>query len=110
MAATGTAQLLPGRSGAASFALHNSNPFGAVFDQVDPGATVVSDNASLCASDYVSIAQTLPYTFSPAVTVSPGGTSGAQSVPNIVKLAANAPSACQGVTFTVTMTLSGQSS
>ncbi len=110
VAAAGTAQLLPGRTGAASFTLDNSNAFGAAFDQVAPGATVVSDNTGLCASSYISIAQTLPYTFSPAVTVSPGGTSGNQSVPNIVKLAPNAPSACQGVTFTVTLTLSGQSS
>ncbi len=104
------AELLPGLTGAAYFVLHNANSFRAVFDQVAPGATVVSDNTALCASSYASIAQTLPYSFSPAVTVSPGGTSGTQSIPDIVKLAPDAPSACQGVTFTVTLSLSGQSS
>jgi hypothetical protein len=109
-ATTGTADLLPGRAGAAYFTLHNIDSSGDTFDQVAPGATVVSDNTSLCPSDFVSIAQTLPYTIPTAVTVSPGGTSGIQSIANLVKLAPNAPGTCQGVTFTVTLTLSGQSS
>jgi hypothetical protein len=109
-ARTGTADLLPGLAGAAYFVLHNTNSFRATFDQVAPGAAVVSNNTRLCASSYVSIARALPYRFSPAVTVSPGGTSGIQSIAGIVKLASNAPSTCQGVTFTVTLTLSGQSS
>jgi hypothetical protein len=110
IATTGTADLLPGRGGAAYFTLHNTDPIGATFDEVAPGATVVSDNTGLCASSYVSIAQTLPYSLPTAVTVSPGGTSGIQSIANLVKLAPNAPGTCQGVTFTVTLTLSGQSS
>jgi len=107
---TGSADLLPGRAGAASFTLHNPNSFGLTFDQVALGATVVSDNAELCGSDFVSIAPTLPFTLPTPVTVSPNGTSGTQFVPDLVKLASNAPSTCQGVTFTVTFTLSGQSS
>jgi hypothetical protein len=106
----GTADLLPGHAGAAHVVMHNANSFRAVFDQVAPGATVVSDNTDRCASSFASIAQTLPYTFSPAVAVSPGGTSGTQSIPNLVKLAPDAPSTCQGVIFTVTLTLSGESS
>ena len=107
---TGSADLLPGRAGAASFTLHNPNAFGLTFDQVALGATVVSDNAELCGSDFVSIAPTLPFTLPTPVTVRPDGTSGTQFVPDLVKLASNAPSTCQGVTFTVTFTLSGQSS
>jgi len=109
-ATTGNADLLPGRTGAAYFTLHNTASSSATFDQVVSGARVVSDNTGLCASSYVSIAQTLPYSFSPAVTVSPGGTSGVQSISNLVALAPNAPNTCQGVTFTVTFTLSGRSS
>ena len=108
--ATGTADLLPGRAGAVSFVLHNPNLFGATFGQVAPGATVVSDNTGLCPSSYVSIAQTLPYTMPTGVTVSPGGTSGTQSIANLVALAPNAPGSCQGVTFSVTLSVSGQSS
>ena len=110
VATTGTADLLPGGSGAVYFTLHNPNPYGATFDQVASGATVVSDNTQLCPSSNVSIAQTLPYTMPSAVTVSPGGTSGSQPIANLVMLSSNAPTTCQGVTFTVTLTLSGQSS
>ena len=109
-ATTGNADLLPGRAGAAYFTLHNTASSSPTFDQVVPGARAVSDNTGLCASSYVSLAQTLPYSFSPAITVSPGGTSGTQSIPALVKLAPNAPNTCQGVTFTVTFTLSGRSS
>jgi hypothetical protein len=109
-ATTGKADLLPGGTGAAHFTLHNTASSSATFEQVVSGARAVSDNTGLCASSYVSIAQTLPYSFSPAVTVSPGGTSGTQSIPALVKLAPNAPNTCQGVTFTVTFTLSGRSS
>ena len=109
-ATTGNADLLPGRTGAVYFTLHNAASSSATFDHVVSGARVVSDNTGLCASSYVSIAQTLPYSFSPAVRVSPGGTSGTQFIPALVKLAPNAPNTCQGVTFTVTFTLSGRSS
>lgn len=108
-ATTGAADLLPGRTGAASFTLHNANPFAATFDVVATGATVVSNNTGLCATANVSIAAALPYAFSPPLTVSAGGTSGTESIPGLVKLAATAPSSCQGVTFKVTLTLTGRS-
>jgi hypothetical protein len=109
-ATTGSADLLPGRAGTAYFTLHNTASSAATFDQVTSGATVVSDNTDRCASSYVSIAQTLPYTLPTAITVSPGGTSGVQSIADLVQLAPAAPGTCQGVTFTVTLTLSGPSS
>ncbi len=110
VATTGPADLLPGDAGAVYFTVHNANLFGATFSQVASGATVVSDNTGLCPSVDVSIAQALPYTFSPAITVSPGSTSGSQSISDFVDLAPDAPGSCQGVTFTVTLKLSGQSS
>ena len=107
---TGSADLLPGRAGAASFTLHNPNSFALTFDQVALGATVVSDNAELCPSDFVSIAPTLPFTLPTPVTVGPDGTSGTSPSRTWSSSPPNAPSTCQGVTFTVTFTLSGQSS
>lgn len=107
-AVSGTADLLPGGTGAATFTLTNTNKFGASFSKVATGATVVSNNTGACPSSNVSIAQTLPYTFSPAATVAANNTS-TQSIANLVALSASAPSTCQGVTFTVTLTLSGQS-
>jgi predicted ribosomally synthesized peptide with SipW-like signal peptide len=108
-ATTGAADLLPGGTGAAYFTLHNTNPFAANFNVVAAGAAVVSNNTGLCATSNVSIAPVLPHAFSPLVTVSAGGTSGTESIPGLVKLAANAPSSCQGVTFKVTLTLTGRS-
>ncbi len=108
-ATTGAADLLPGGTGAAYFTLHNPNAFAATFNAVAAGATVVSNNTGLCASANVSIAPALPHAFSPALTVSAGATTGTESIPGLVKLAANAPSSCQGVTFKVTLTLTGPS-
>ena len=108
-ATTGSADLLPGRSGAVSFALHNRSGSAATFDQIRSGAVVVSDNTDLCGSGYVSIAQELPFTLATPLTVGPGDTSGTQVIPSLVELAPNAPSSCQGVTFTVSFSLSGRS-
>ena len=58
----------------------------------------------------MSIAQTLPYAIPAEITVGPDATSGTQSIDNFVEIAPNAPSVCQGVTFTVTFTLTGVSS
>ena len=106
---SGTADLLPGGKGAVYFTLANNNTFGATFSQVAVGATVVSNNQSACPNSNVSIGQTLPYNFSPAVTVGANSTSGTLSIANLVALASSAPSACQGVTFNVTLTLEGAS-
>jgi hypothetical protein len=110
VATTGPADLLPGVAGTVYFTVQNTDSFGATFDQVGAGATVVSDNTALCPSSDASIAQTLPYAFSPAITVGAGATSGVESVAGLVQLAPDAPDTCQGVTFTVSLTLTGRSS
>ena len=108
-AATGTGVLHPGASGPAYFTLNNTNPFGATFNQVN-AATVVSNDTAHCASSNVSITPTsFPYTFSPAVTVSGNTTSGTLSIPGLVTLSSASPNGCEGVTFNVTLTLSGTS-
>jgi hypothetical protein len=110
-ATSGTADLVPGGTGAAYFTLKNiNNPFGVTFNTVT-AASVVSNNTGSCPSSNISIApSSLPYTFSPAVTVGASTTSGTESIPNLVKLSSSAPGTCQGVTFKVTLTLSGQQS
>jgi hypothetical protein len=106
-ATTGTADLLPGATGAAYFTLTNTNSFGATFNTVAVGATAVSQDTANCPSANISIAQTLPYPFSPPVTVSANTTSGSLTILNLVKLSPTAPTGCQGVKFAVTFTLSG---
>ena len=105
----GSADLLPGGTGAVYFTLHNTNSLSATFNQVAMGATVVSNDNSACPSGFLSIGQTLPYAFSPAVVVGANATSGIQSIADLVALANTAPSSCQNVTFTVTLTLEGKS-
>ena len=109
-ATTGNADLLPGLAGAVYFTMHDASSSSAIFQQVARGATVVSDKPGVCPSEDVSIAQTLPYAIPAEITVGPDATSGTQSIDNFVEIAPNAPSACQGVTFTVTFTLTGVSS
>jgi hypothetical protein len=108
-ASTGTADLFPGTNGAVYFTLTNSNKLSESFTSVT-SASVVSNDTVNCPNTNVSIAQTLPYAFSPSVTVGANSTSGTESIANLVTLSASAPNGCQGVSFTVTMTLSGQTS
>lgn len=109
-AQTGTSDLLPGRAGSVYFTVRNATSLGVTLDHVNPGATVVSDNADLCASSNVSIAPPLPYALPTAMSVGPNSASGTQSIADFVKLAPDAPGTCQGVTFTVNLILTGQSS
>jgi hypothetical protein len=106
---TGSPDLLPGGTGAAYFTLTNNNSFGATFNTVATGATVVSQNTAACPSSNVSIARPLPYVFSPSAAVGGSTTSAVESIPNLVQLASAAPTGCQGVKFTVTLTLKGMS-
>jgi hypothetical protein len=107
-AASGTADLLPGSSGKTYFTLTNHNSLGASFTQVI-AASVSSTSSGSCPGSNITF-PSFPYTFSPAVTVGAGlGTlSGTQSIAGLVTLSSSAPNACQGVTFTVSLTLSGQ--
>jgi hypothetical protein len=108
-AASANPDLLPGGTGSAYFTLTNPNPFPVSFNQLT-SATVASDNTANCPSANVTIAATLPYPISPSIVVGADTTSGTLSLPGLVKLSASAPSTCQGVTFTVTLTLSGATS
>jgi len=104
-AVTGTADLLPGGTGTASFKLQNGNSFGATYTSVR-NESVSSSNSSACPSSNIIVPST-PYSIS-SVAVNANSTSGTQTIP--VTLSASAPNGCQGITFTITLTLSGQSS
>jgi len=106
--ATGAAALFPGGTSAASFTLTNPNLVGDSFSTVAAGASIVSSSPSACPTSNLML-PTLPFTFSPAVRVGAKTTSAAQSIASFVMLSSSAPSACQGVTFTVTFTLLGTS-
>jgi hypothetical protein len=110
-ATTGTADLYPGQTqGDVYFTITNPNPYGVSFssytstgsftvDAGHPGCTVANSGVSIAPSGAVS----------PAVTAPASGTSGTQSIANIVTMASSSDNACQGASFDFQLTLSGTS-
>ena len=107
-AASGPADLLPGGTGSVYFTLANTNPVPVSFESVT-AASVVSGDPTACPSDELAIAPALPYALGQPLSVAAWATSGLESLAGFVELDASAPSGCQGVVFTVTLTLFGAS-
>lgn len=105
-AATPSNDLFPGRSGTVKFTLTNNNHFTANFSSVT-AATAASGAPSSCAASNIQIA-TLPYSV-PTISVAPGQTTGTQTINGLISMSSSAPSTCQGVGFTISLTLSGNS-
>lgn len=102
-AATGAADLYPGFTGGdVFFTVTNPNPYPVTFTSMTPGA-VTSSNPTGCPTTNLSVLSA----GSLNIPVGANTTSATQSIPNVVTLAAGAPDACQGVTFTIALTLSG---
>ena len=104
-AATGTADLYPGANGALYFTLNNTNPYPVTFTSLTPG-TVTSSDATNCPASNVTTNGATGL----SLAVGANATSGTLSVPGAVSMANGAPDGCQGVTFTVGVTLSGSQS
>ena len=105
-AATGAADLYPGFAGGdVHFTLTNPNPYPVTFTSMAPGA-ITSSNPGSCAASLVTV--------DPAsglgLTVGAGQTTGTQSIADVVALDASAPDGCQGVSFTIQLTLTGAQS
>lgn len=101
-AATGAASLYPGATdGDVSFTLTNTNPYPVQFTAMTPGAITSSNPA--CASSNITVAPATGL----ALNVGANATSGTLTIPNVVTMAFAAPDACQGVTFTIALTLTG---
>ena len=102
-AATGAADLYPGFTGGdVFFTVTNPNPYPVTFTSMTPG-TVTSSNPTGCATTNLSVLSASGL----SIAVGANTTSATQSIANVVTLAAGAPDACQGVTFTIALTLSG---
>lgn len=106
-AATAANDLFPGTSGTVRFTLKNTNSFTTNFTSVT-GASVTSGNPGGCPASNIIVA-TLPLTIT-KITVAAGQTTGTQTISTLISMSSTAPNACQGVAFTVSLTLSGQSS
>ena len=102
-ASTGTADLYPGFTGGdLYFTLTNANPYAVTFTSMTAG-TVTSSDPTNCpaANATVSNASGL------SLNVAANSTSGQLSIANVVSMPGTAPDGCQGVTFSVSITLSG---
>jgi hypothetical protein len=105
-AATGSADLYPGFTGGdVFFTLTNSNPFGVTFTSMTPGTVTSSDPANCPASNVTATSKS-----GLALTAAAGATSSTQSITDVVSMAAGAPNGCQGVSFTIPLTLAGAQS
>ena len=105
--ATATPSLVPGGTGTVFFTLHNPNPLPVTFTTVT-AATVTTSTPATCPTTALS-ARSLPFSGFTPITVKAAATS-PESIAGLVRLASAAPSACQGATFAVTLTLSGKTS
>jgi hypothetical protein len=104
--AAGSADLYPGfTAGNVSFTLNNTNPYAITFTSMTAG-TVTSSNPAACPATNVTVASATGL----SLVVAAGATSLTQSVNDVVSMLASAPDGCQGITFTVTMTLAGAQS
>ncbi len=102
-AAAGPASLFPGATnGDIAFTLTNPNPYPVQFTSMTPGA-ITSSNAGACPVSNVSVAGATGL----AITVAGGATSATQTISDVVSMIAAAPDGCQGVQFTIALTLSG---
>jgi hypothetical protein len=101
-AVTGTASLYPGATdGDLYFTLTNPNPYDVQITAMTPG-TITSSNPA-CPVSNVSVVGATGL----ALDVAAGATSGTLSIDDVVTMISAAPDACQGVSFTINMTLTG---
>ena len=105
-ATTGAADLYPGFTGGdVHFTLTNTNPYAVTFDTMSAGA-ITSSNPGACPASNVSATGATGL----SLPVGANATSAAQSIANVVSMQASAPDGCQGVTFTIALTLTGSQS
>jgi hypothetical protein len=105
-AATGAADLYPGfTQGDVFFTSANPNPYPVTFTSMTSGAVTSSDQTN-CPASNVTVANATGL----SLLVPAGATTQAGSIANVVTMAAGAPDGCQGVVFTIGLTLSGSQS
>ena len=101
-AATGAADLYPGfTQGDVFFTVTNTNPYAVTFTGMTAG-TVVSGDPTNCPASNVTVANPTI-----SVAVAAGATNASKSIADVVTMVSGAPDGCQGVTFTIPLTLTG---
>jgi hypothetical protein len=93
-----------GPAGWVYFTVQNPNPYAVNITGLSWG-TPVSNNPTACPSSLISVDANAPTSLS--VPVAASTTSGALQINNVLDLSKSAPDGCQGVTFTVPVTVTG---
>ncbi len=102
VSATISGDLYPGGSGAATVKVHNPNPIPLV-------VTAATGNGSITSSDNANCpGSNLTFTDQTGLSIDiPAGGDAQQVFANAAQLSANAPNACQGVTFMIPVSVQG---
>lgn len=105
-AATGAADLYPGfTQGKVFFTSANTNPYPVTYTSMVPG-TITSSDPTNCPSSNVTVANASGL----SLLVPAGAPATPGNIANVVTMVAAAPDGCQGVVFSVALTLSGSQS
>jgi hypothetical protein len=106
VAGTPVADLYPGKTnGNVIFTVDNPNAYPVTFTSLTAGA-VTSGDPTNCPAANVTVNGPVVV----SIPVAAGATTTAQMVAGVTNMATTAPNGCQGVTFTVALTLTGASS
>lgn len=104
--ATPTADLYPGFTGGdLFFTVNNPNPYAVTLTSMTPGA-ITSSDPSACPTSNITVANASGLTLS----VPAASTSAPLTIQNVVTMVSGAPDGCQGIDFTVALTLAGSQS
>jgi hypothetical protein len=102
-ASTGAADLYPGfTQGDLYFTMANTNPYAVTFTAMTAG-TVTSSSPTNCPASNVTVANASGL----SLPLPSGATNTAGAIANVVSMATAATDGCQGVSFTIDLTLTG---
>lgn len=99
-----TADLFPGASGDLQFTVTNPNPYPISLTDVDYGAVTSSDQANCPAANLTTAADG---SLAAPIALNANAVNTPATIADAITLDVNAPDGCQGVTFTVAITLTG---
>ncbi len=103
----GCIDLYPGYTeGDVYFTITNPNPYDITFTDMTPGAITVLPGNPGCPADSISVAPATGL----ALVAPANSTTGELSILNVVSMALTAPDGCQGASFDIELTLTGEQS
>ncbi|MCU1392593.1 MAG: exported protein of unknown function [Ilumatobacteraceae bacterium] len=105
-AASPTADLYPGATGGIQFTVTNPNPYPVSLSGWTASALASGDTTNCPVSGNVSLA-TSTGTLGTPIAIAAGATTAVQTISGVISMTNTAANGCQGVTFTVTLNMTG---